>query len=262
MLPGDLKHQVFETTHMTVKTGKLETPVKIALITDLHLHEYGPDNADLVQTVREESPDLIAVVGDMVIKKNPEYASVITLCRQLTEIAPVYFVHGNHEYDNITKLKSEIGEDLRAAGVQVLDSEWRTINVNGNLIDIGGIPRSPKKYNWTDQMMMADYLQSPNFRLLLIHDPGFFDPRVTQNPDKSLIGKEIDVALCGHRHGGQIGVPFAGGLFVPSVGFFPDLTYGDNLVGKTHVIVSRGLSDHSFTPRLNNPYQLLMVTIE
>ena len=49
---------------------------------------------------------------------------------------------------------------------------------------------------------------------------------------------------------------------MPDVGLFPDLTSGDNLVGKTHVIVSRGLSDHNHIPRVNNPYELLSLTIQ
>lgn len=257
-----MKHQTFTITHLSVNTGKLENPVQIAVLSDLHMHEYGPDNADLVNAVRGEQPDIITIIGDMVNKKEDEYGLVLTLCRQLTEIAPVYYVYGNHEYDNITKLKSKMGEELKAAGVNVLESEWRTIEVNGNLIDIGGLSRSPRNYNWTDVLMMQSYMQSPNFRLLLVHDPGFFDPRYTTNPDKTLIGKDIDIALCGHRHGGQVDIPYVGGLYMPDVGFFPELTSGDNLVGKTHVIVSRGLGDHNIIPRVNNPYELLSLTIQ
>lgn len=262
VLPDNMKNQTFEITRLTVNTGKLENPVQIAVLSDLHMHEYGADNVDLVSAVSGEQPDLIAVIGDMVNKKEDEYGLVLTLCRQLTEIAPVYYVYGNHEYDNIIKQKSKIGEDLRAAGVNVLDSEWRTIEVNGNLIDIGGLSRSPRYYNWTDVLMMQSYMQSPNFRLLLVHDPGFFDPRYTTNPDKTLIGKDIDIALSGHRHGGQIAIPYVGGIFMPDVGLFPDLTSGDNLVGKTHVIVSRGLGDHNIIPRVNNPYEMLSLTIQ
>ena len=262
VLPDNMKHQTFEIIHLSVNTGKLENPVQIAVLSDLHMHEYGPDNADLVNAVRGEQPDIITIIGDMVNKKEDEYSLVLTLCRQLTEIAPVYYVYGNHEYDNITKLKSKMGEDLTATGVNVLESEWRTIEVNGNLIDIGGLSRNPRQYNWTDVLMMQSYLQSPNFRLLLVHDPGFFDPRYTTNPDKTLIGKDIDIALCGHRHGGQIDIPYVGGVYMPDVGFFPELTSGDNFVGKTHVIVSRGLGDHNIIPRVNNPYELLSLTIQ
>ncbi len=262
VLPDSMKNQTFETTEININTHKLQNPIRLAVLSDLHMHEYGKDNADLISAVRELDPDLIAVIGDMMNKSENEYGIVITLCRQLTEIAPVYFVYGNHEYDMIIKEKSKIGDDLKEIGVNVLDSEWRTIEVNGDLIDIGGLSRSPRYYNWTDTLMMQSYMQSKNFRLLLVHDPGFFDPRYTTNPDKTLIGKPIDVALCGHRHGGQIDIPYIGGLYMPDVGFFPDLTARDNLVGKTHVIISRGLGDHNILPRINNPYEILSVTIQ
>lgn len=261
VLPGSMKNQTFETNYLTVDTGKLEAPVRIAMISDLHMHEYGPDNADLIAAVQSQSPDLIAIVGDMVIQDKDEYGSVLTLCRKLTEIAPVYYVYGNHEYGIIHRLKSRIGEELKAIGVNVLDSEFRTIEVNGNLIDIAGIPRKPVIYNWSDQMMMNSFIKSPNFHLLLVHDPGYFDPHITTNPDKTLIGKPIDVALCGHRHGGQIQLPMVGGLFHTDTGFFPGLTAGDTVVSGTHVIVSRGLNDHNHIPRLNNPYELLIIDL-
>lgn len=261
VLPDSMKNQTFQTTFISVNTHKLENPVRVAVLSDLHMHEYGEDNADLVSAVRELEPDLIAIIGDMMNKSENEYGVVLTLCSRLTEIAPVYYVYGNHEYDVIAKKKSKIGDDLKDIGVNLLDSEWRTIEVNGNLIDIGGLSRSPHRYNWTDTLMMQSYLQSKNFRLLLVHDPGFFDPRYTTNPDKTLIGKPIDVALCGHRHGGLIDIPYVGGFYMPDVGFFPDLTAGDYLIKGTHVIISRGLSDHKPIPRINNPYELLSVTL-
>ena len=92
VLPDNMKHQTFEIIHLSVNTGKLENPVQIAVLSDLHMHEYGPDNADLVNAVRGEQPDIITIIGDMVNKKEDEYSLVLTLCRQLTEIAPVYYV--------------------------------------------------------------------------------------------------------------------------------------------------------------------------
>lgn len=261
VLPGTMKEQSFEITNLQINTGKLENPIKLVQISDLHLHEYGTDNIDLVEAVRNEAPDLIAITGDMMNKTSDEYASVLTLCRQLTEIAPVYYVYGNHEYDRIRKTKIPIGNDLTAIGVNLLDGEWRTIEVNGNRIDIAGISHSPKRYTKSDREMMDSYMQSPNFRLLLVHDPGFFDTRYTTNPNRTLIGKPIDVALCGHRHGGQIGIPYVGGLFMPDVGFFPDLVSGATRVENTWVVVSRGLGVHNNIPRINDPFELVSLEI-
>lgn len=261
VLPGTMKEQSFEITHLQVNTGKLEVPVRLVQISDLHLYEYGTDNIDLVEAVRNEDPDLIAVTGDMMNKTSDEYGPVLTLCRQLTEIAPVYYVYGNHEYDRIRKTKIPLGNDLASIGVNLLDGEWRTIEVNGNRIDIAGLSHSPKRYTKSDREMMQSYTQSKNFRLLLVHDPGFFDPRYTTNPDRTLIGKPIDVALCGHRHGGQIGIPYVGGFFMPDVGFFPDLVSGVTRVENTWVVVSRGLGVHNRIPRINDPFELLSLEI-
>lgn len=65
--------------------------LRIVLLSDLHLSEYGTDNADLVQKVRNLAPDLIAVAGDMDIDTNPDYSLVLSLMRQLVDIAPVYY---------------------------------------------------------------------------------------------------------------------------------------------------------------------------
>ena len=62
MLPENMKTQNFVTTHLQVSTGKLQNPVNIAVISDLHLHEYGPDNTDLVKAVRDEAPDIITII--------------------------------------------------------------------------------------------------------------------------------------------------------------------------------------------------------
>lgn len=60
--------------------------LRIVLLSDLHLSEYGTDNADLVRKVRNLAPDLIAVAGDMDIDTDPDYSLVLSLMRQLVDI--------------------------------------------------------------------------------------------------------------------------------------------------------------------------------
>lgn len=66
-------------------------------LSDVHLHEYGEDNADLVADIQNLQPDLILLGGDLVTDSVPTYDNMLSLCSQLTEIAPVYGVLGNHE---------------------------------------------------------------------------------------------------------------------------------------------------------------------
>ena len=39
---------------------------RIAQLSDLHGHEYGEGNSDLLEMVREQNPDLIVLTGDLV----------------------------------------------------------------------------------------------------------------------------------------------------------------------------------------------------
>ena len=255
-----IKTNTFVTTNLNVKTGKLKNPVKIAVLSDLHNIEYGKNNFDLVEAVRLSHPDMIAVVGDLMTYGNPDYSVAYSLCRQIRNIAPVYYTYGNHEYEMVEFHGSKIGEDLKKIGINVLDGGYKTVNINGNIIAVSGLECNPKFYTKDRQDKLKDFTEDPNFKLLLVHDPGHVDARLKTGLDRKLIGENIDAALCGHRHGGQWGVPGLGGLFMPDVGFFPKYTSGDNLCGKTHVIVSRGLGDHHKIMRINNPHELLVVT--
>jgi len=76
---------------------------RIVLLADLHGAEHGKDNEKLVLRVREAKPDIIAVAGDLIDRYQPnrpvetQIDIAETLVKQLVQIAPVYYVTGNHE---------------------------------------------------------------------------------------------------------------------------------------------------------------------
>ncbi len=70
-----------------------------------------------------------------------------------------------------------------------------------------------------------------------------------------------DLALCGHAHGGQIRLPFIGGLFAPNQGFFPKYTAGVHQKGRTKMVVSRGLGNSLAPLRINNRPELVVLTL-
>ena len=256
-----MKNNSFVTTKIDVKTDKLKNPIKVAVLSDLHNKEYGIKNFDLVEAIRNSCPDIIAIVGDLMTYGNPDYSVVIDLCNNIKNIAPVYYSYGNHEYDMVTFHGSKIGKDLKRIGINVFEGAHRTTEINKNIISINGLECDPSSFSERRQKQLEEFLSEQNFKLLLVHDPGYFDPRLKPGHKRNLIGKDIDVALCGHRHGGQWRIPGIGGLYMPDVGLFPKYTSGDNLCGKTHVVVSRGLGDHHRIFRINNPHELLIVNI-
>ena len=62
----------------------------------------------------------------------------------------------------------------------------------------------------------------------------------------------FDLVLSGHAHGGQVRLPFIGGLIAPNQGFFPEYTSGEYKRGNCTMIVSRGLGNSIIPQRLFN----------
>lgn len=70
----------------------------------------------------------------------------------------------------------------------------------------------------------------------------------------------FDLVLSGHLHGGQIRLPFIGGLRSPH-GWFPKYSGGLYPSGNNVKIVSRGLANNSRVPRLNNRPELVLLEL-
>ena len=81
---------------------------------------------------------------------------------------------------------------------------------------------------------------SAPFTILLSHRPELFDAYVQHG---------LGLALTGHAHGGQVRLPWLGGLYLPGEGFFPELDAGMFAQNGTTMIISRGIGN-SVIPRL------------
>ncbi len=147
------------------------------------------------------------------------------LLRGLTALAPTFMSLGNHEWYLLP-------EDGIAAVLHNRDVTWRGIR-------IGGL--SP----WYDEAWLEDFRARDGYRILLCHQPEFYDRfRLS----------DFDLVLAGHAHGGQI--RFAGrGLYAPDQGFFP--RYAKGRYGC--MIVSAGCANTARLPRLMNPPEILRI---
>ena len=100
---------------------------------------------------------------------------------------------------------------------------------------------------------MNQYMNSKKFKLLLVHYPELFL--------NQLKNSKIDLALCGHEHGGQIIIPFIGPLYSRDQGFFPKMAAGEYKQKYGTVIVNRGLGTHDKIPRINNIPEIVVIDI-
>lgn len=242
-----------------VATEKLSQNVRVVALTDLHNREFGLDNCDLVQKVKELKPDLIAMVGDMNSDRDSDEQVVIPLIEQLKETAPVYYVLGNHEL----KLEDPDGfvEKVKAAGAIYLKNEMVEIPVGDKKITVGGLCHYPfydafaPDFDNPQRYFIEDFSKRDGYKLLLCHYPEYFIWRFSEY--------DIDLMLSGHTHGGVVRVPFFGGLVAPNQeGLFPEYCDGFHTKNGSSIIISKGLGSNKWwIPRINNPPEITVVDI-
>ena len=237
-----------------VESEKLDKPIRLAVLSDYHGCDYGPDGADLVQAVSELQPDAILLVGDM-FSADGDPEAELRMFRQLDSIAFTYYVTGNHEYweQDVPALLGLIKE----TGVTVLDQSCVSLVVDGQRINLCGIP-DPYAYVDTQAALnrTVDDIDHPAFTVLMAHRPELIE--------KYAATGSFDLVVSGHAHGGQVRIPgIVNGLFAPNQGWFPKYAGGRYDVDGTTLIVSRGLSTQRQmgVPRVFNRPELVVVEL-
>ena len=69
------------------------------------------------------------------------------------------------------------------------------------------------------------------------------------------------IVLAGHAHGGQVRLPWIGGIVAPDQGFFPEYTEGLYEANDTSMIVSRGLGNSIIPVRIFNRPEIVCVEL-
>lgn len=255
----------YNRTHYTaefyqIHSRKLTQSCRVVFLTDVHLREYGQDNCELVQDIRSLAPDLILLGGDLVTYgESSNYDNMLSLCRQLCDIAPVCGVLGNHE-DELYFLDGDqaLVEKFTAAGVTILRNQETRYTVHDNVISILGVEGSPEDfYNYGASTFMDSVEPQTDYdlRICLAHVPTYFT--------EHLENYSFELGLAGHTHGGIVRLPKVGPLYSAEEGFLPDYAGGSyGLANNATLIVSRGLGDSSWVPRINNVPELSVIDID
>lgn len=251
---------VLTTTEYELQAQAIQD-IRILQLSDLHGAQFGEDNGKLIDAVRKQNPDIIAMTGDM-FSADADDAQVDLVCaliRDLSEFAPVYYALGNHELAYMQSNGEAVLEKIRDAGAVILDKEYADISVNGQPLRIGGCYGYllTRKYrNGPEQDFMDDFVQTENPKVLLAHmGEGLLEYNC-------LNGWDVDLVLSGHAHGGQICLPLIGGLYDPEVGWLPKYEKGIFRFGESTAVVSAGLGSSTQIPRFGNPPETVLVTLQ
>ncbi|MBO5417838.1 MAG: metallophosphoesterase [Clostridia bacterium] len=246
----NLQYQMGITVY-EMESEKIDRELTVALVCDLHNHRYGEENSELIEAVKKQEPDIIAVVGDIITRSEPDDISVLRpLLEKFCEIAPTYFALGNHEQAIVDT--TNVIEEIEVSGAILLSQEHEDIEIDGNKIRVGCLDSNPEK-GCPGRVFLDDYsAEDEPYKLLLCHQPEYMH---------YFMKCEIDLVLCGHAHGGQVRLPDGQGIYSPEQGFMPKFTEGVFKSETATMVISRGLGNAIWIPRINNPAELVIVKV-
>lgn len=225
---------------------------RLVVLSDLHGKRFGRQHSRLLEAVRGAKPDAICLCGDMMDEwSGTEYLR--PLLEGLAEIAPVYYVTGNHEW--AAGVVRELEPLLEQCGVTVLSNEYVMLERNGDRIALLGAEDSNGYADQKTVQELADQVrqeQGAVYEILLSHRNNHYE-QYTQ--------ARVDLTLAGHAHGGLIRLPGTDGLVGPKRELFPQYTAGLYDLSYGQMVVSRGLGNQFPCFRLLNRPDVPLVVL-
>ena len=278
-------NQNFTETFYSVSSLKVNNKIRVIQLSDLHNCTYGENNEKLLERVDSLSPDIILLTGDFVSSNKGSEDQIIELCAALAQIAPSYYIYGNHEveayystplmqedldkkfgFDDesrdpqaLLNISDPFADKLAAAGVTVLKNSVATVTVRETHVDIYGVLTSNPSAFWSyagESFNDFLYTNETHLKITAIHEPQIFEEF---EPDYW-----GDLMLAGHTHGGLMKIPLVGPLYTHEGGLLParagHYVYGRYEVQGRPLIVSSGLENKNLF-RINNEPEIVIVDI-
>lgn len=244
------ENTIIEVNNISISDEKIPDSFdgyKIVQISDLHNKRFGKNQNKLISKVKSSKPDVIVVTGDLVDSTDTDIDVAMEFIDEAVEIAPVYYVTGNHE--EMMDDYDELEKSLVNVGVEVLSNEKISLENNGEMLNLVGLNDGSISQSMLDTMR----IDKDKYTILLAHRPEEFDLYVKN---------DIDLVFTGHAHGGQFVIPFVGGVVAPNQGLFPKYTSGVYKKKDTNMVVSRGIGNSVIPIRINNNPEIIVVTLK
>lgn len=255
LLYGYSMNFFLKTENYTINSPRIAKSFKAVLLADLHSASFGKKNEKLIRMIDKESPDLILMAGDMVVKNGKKLCVTKAFLKALSNKYPVYYSPGNHEirmpdYEEYKNFLTDLGITY-LENEQVYLPEY-DLTITGLDLPEYYYHKCWQKRTFTKDTMdqTAGFNTQKGCQLLLAHNPEYI-------PVYRQWGAEITCS--GHLHGGIMILPFLGGVLSPSLRLFP--TYDQGVFredGAVH-IVSRGLGLHHLKFRFFNTPELSVI---
>ncbi len=254
----------FHVVKYQLYSNKVKEEHHYVVLSDLHNKSYGEKNGKLLKSIEQLAPEAILIAGDILTSKpGKSYEVALDLIKNLALRYPIYYGMGNHEtrlflYPEVYgDMGKNYENDLNMIYVKLLRNESRECKDN---IRITGLDIKREYYKrFKKENMDSNYLcetlgevNPGKYNILLAHNPDYFE---------EYVGWGADLVLSGHVHGGMMRLPILGGVVSPAFKFFPKYDGGLFEIGKSTMILSRGLGMHTIPIRIFNPGELIFLKI-
>jgi predicted MPP superfamily phosphohydrolase len=223
---------------------------RILFITDIHRRRLpGAMLAPLRGKV-----DTVFLGGDLT-ERGSRVERLLDNMTLASTLAPVYAVHGNHDYRANIPLVDNI---IRGSGARLLLDENLAIERAGARMILTGVdfPRTggKKAYSPLPPVAAAD---AAACRIILVHDPLWLSQQ-----------QEVpaDLILAGHTHGGQVVLPFIGSKHGDdfyrqyNAGMYEITGYGNSAI-PLKLLISRGFGTAHLPLRWGSPAEMHVLTL-
>ena len=220
---------------------------RIAQVSDLHNAGFWQDVAE---ELRQIQPDIIVLTGDLIDSGRTDVDAALAFAGQVAQIAPCYFVSGNHEAWSPGHWE-KLREGLKQSGIVLLENERVRLELGGEHVTLLGL--SDPAFGGDHTRILGELAAGEGYRILLSH-----------RPERMKLYAEagVDLVFSGHAHGGQFRIPFLGGVIAPDQGLFPEYDSGLYEQDGTAMLVSRGIGNSIIPLRICNRPEILVAQLK
>jgi predicted MPP superfamily phosphohydrolase len=257
---GEISRHELEIVYRTITLPRLPDPFagfKIVQISDFHFHEYTEAAfvEAVVRRVNEAHPDLVVMTGDFVSSKplSRHFGARMSYeCAELLsriECPLRYAILGNHD---VLVGSYAVTDALRTHGIPVLANSAVPLERDGRRMWLAGMQDALEARPDLGAALPAGRNPDQEPLILLAHEPDFAD---------RVVGRQIDLVLSGHTHGGQIRIPFLPPLLLPELG----TKYVEGLFrlrDGTQLYVNRGIGAVNLPFRFRCPPEISVITLQ
>ena len=251
-----LNHHIFITRY-EVETEKAVEKLRVVMFADSHIGSTfdAAGFAKHLEQIKELKPDAVLVVGDFVDDgtMRAEMIAAVDALGKVKSSYGTYFALGNHDkgYYGVAERgfnEAELVQELERRHIKTLKDEAISLDGGYSLIGRLDASESIRGGSRAEIDALVQPLDKNRFMIVLDHQPNDYEAEEKAG---------ADLVLSGHTHGGQLFPLNEVGVWIGA----NDKTYGLEKRGKTHFIVTSGISDWTIKFKTGTKSEIVVVDI-